>query len=454
MVKLNFLGAAQTVTGSKYLLEVDNKKILIDCGLFQGLKELRLMNWAPFPFPVNDIDCVILTHAHIDHSGYIPLLARNGFKGSVYCTSATKDLCALLLPDAGYLQEEEANYLNKHKKSKHNPALPLYTEADAENCLKYFKDLPLQKVFSLGEGINFEFVSAGHLLGAASVKLNIHGKSIIFSGDIGRNQDPLLRDPQTGLSADILVLESTYGDRLHEEIDSEQVLCQIILETMQRGGTLLIPSFAVGRAQLLLYYIYKLKQKNLIPDIPVYLNSPMANKASDLLVKHSSELKLSDEEVVAVCNTAIPVRTVEESIALNNNKNEPLIIIAASGMATGGRVLHHLKELAPDPRNTILFAGFQAAGTRGEAMVKGVDKIKIHGEYWPIQAKVINLESLSAHADANELVNWVKSFKKLPKQIFLTHGEPLSAHALKDRIQKEFSIEAQLPKLGEAVRIV
>jgi metallo-beta-lactamase family protein len=450
MMNLQFLGAAQTVTGSKYLVSVDKKKILIDCGLFQGLKELRMRNWLPLPVDPKTIDAVVLTHAHIDHSGYLPLLVRNGYKGPIFCTHATKELCGLLLPDSGYLQEEEANYLNKHRRSKHSPALPLYSEEDAENCLKYFQGVDWNTKHSLGNDLGFEFVHASHMLGAASIRFWGQGKNIVFSGDVGRKSDPILHDPQPGLSGETLLMESTYGDRAHSAENPKVALAKIINETFAKKGTLLIPSFAVGRAQTLLFYIYHLKKENLIPDIPVYLNSPMANRASNIYLEYSEDLKISKEEIEAVCNVAVPVTSVEESIALNENKDEPKIIIAASGMATGGRVLHHIKAFAPDARNTILFVGFQAAGTRGEAMVKGAEEIKIHGEMWPIKAKVINLESLSAHADAGELLEWVKGFKKNPQKIFLIHGELSSAEALKARIQSELRIEAEVPKLNES----
>ncbi|MGZ3711574.1 MAG: MBL fold metallo-hydrolase, partial [Bdellovibrionota bacterium] len=354
-MKLRFLGAAGTVTGSRYLLQQGNTKVLIDCGLFQGFKQLRLRNWESFPIPPSEIDAVVLTHSHLDHSGYLPLFVKNGFKGPIYATSPAIDLCKILLPDSGFLQEEEARFANKRNYSKHHPALPLYTVEDAEASLKFFKSVNWgeRKILSDAENsISFELRHAGHLLGAASVLLKAAETSIIFSGDLGRNNDPMILDPESLPGADYLVVESTYGNRRHPERNPEEELKEIAQRTLSRKGILLIPSFAVGRAQLILYFLERLKKRGAIPrDLPVYLNSPMASKANDAFLDNAAELKISRNELQDVWKGVRIISSPEESMALNE-RTEPAIILAASGMATGGRVLHHLKTLAPDPKNT------------------------------------------------------------------------------------------------------
>jgi metallo-beta-lactamase family protein len=452
-LKIQFLGAAETVTGSRYLLTQGKTKILVDCGLFQGFKNLRLRNWDAFPIAPSEIDAVLLTHAHLDHSGYIPLLVKNGFRGKVYCTSATRDLCRILLPDSGFLQEEEARFANKHKFSKHKPALPLYTQQDAETSLNSFVAVEWGERRSIPDSNNidkleFELHPAGHLFGAASIVVFSGAKSIAFSGDLGRKGDPITRDPNFDLGADDLVVESTYGNRRHLESNPKEELGKVIMRTFERKGTLLIPSFAVGRAQLILHYIRQLKLNKSIPDIPVFLNSPMALKANHVFSEHAEESKMSRQEAREICATATSVTSVEESIALNERK-DPVIIIAASGMATGGRVLHHLKTVAPDPKNTILFVGFQAGGTRGEAITKGAKEVKIHGEYWPIRAEVAQLDSMSAHADGVEVLAWIRNLKKKPRRIFVTHGEPAAAEELRRQITDQLKIEALVPKQAQ-----
>lgn len=452
-MKIQFLGATGTVTGSRYLLTHGKTKVLVDGGLFQGFKNLRLKNWDQFPVDPSELDAVLLTHAHLDHSGYLPLLVKNGFRGSIYATSATIDLCRILLPDSGYLQEEEAKFANKRGYSKHSPALPLYTAEDAKACLDSFVPVPWKEardVSKQGLGrIEFEFHPAGHLLGAASILVRADGSSIAFSGDVGRETDPLIRDPNFRLGASDLVTESTYGNRKHPTHDPEEELKEIILRTIERSGILLIPSFAVGRAQLILYYLLRLKQKNAIPkELPIYLNSPMASKANLAFEAHSGELKIRPDEIKEIFKSVRIVGSPEESKALNE-KTDPAIIIAASGMATGGRVLHHLKSLAPDPKNAILFVGFQAGGTRGDLIVRGAEKVKIHGEYWPIRAEVVNMESLSAHADSDEIIAWIQNLKRKPKRVFVTHGEPEAADALRHRIGEELQIPALVPEYGQ-----
>lgn len=453
-MKIQFLGATQTVTGSRYLLSNGGTKVLVDCGLFQGYKNLRLKNWDPFPVPPAEIDAILLTHAHLDHSGYIPILVKDGFRGKVYCTPATMDLCSILLSDSGYLQEEEARFANKHGFSKHKPALPLYTQADAERCMDSFVPVEWGKRYALTKSgkVEFEFHPAGHLLGAATVVVLAEGKSIAFSGDLGRMTDPITRQPNFVLGADSLVVESTYGNRRHIDSNPQNDLATAILRTFNRGGTTLIPSFAVGRAQLVLHYIRQLKADGTIPDIPVYLNSPMALRANNVFCKHFAESKVSMTEAIAICATAQPVLTVDESVDLNerlSKSHEPSIIVAASGMATGGRVLHHLKTIAPDPKNTILFAGFQAGGTRGDLMTRGAEEIKIHGQYWPVRAEVYRLDSMSAHADADELLSWISDLKQKPKTVFVTHGEAIAADELRLRIEDRFKINTIVPEYGQ-----
>ncbi len=452
MPKLTFLGGVGTVTGLKYLLEAGDKRVLIDCGLFQGFKQLRLRNWAPFPVAPNTIDAVILTHAHLDHSGYLPLLVRNGFAGRVLCTDATRDLCAILLPDSGFLQEKDAEFANRHGFSKHKPALPLYTLEDAEIAMRSFKPIPFGKEVRVNHAFAARFLRAGHILGASIIELDCEGTKVVFSGDLGRPNSATMVDPAPIRSADYLIVESTYGDRRHEKQDPEEALAEIINRTAKRGGTVLIPSFAVGRAQTLLFHLYRLKASNRIPDLPIYLDSPMAIDASELFCTHVDDHKLGAKECRAACSVAHYVHGVEDSKALNQN-GMPKVIISASGMATGGRVLHHIKNLAPDRRNTILFTGFQAGGTRGEAMTKGAKSVKIHGQYVSIEAEVLNLQMLSAHADADEILNWLRNFQSPPKTTFITHGEPAAADTLRRRIQDELGWACSVPEHHEGVEL-
>lgn len=444
-MKIKFLGATGTVTGSKYLLSEGPARIMIDCGLFQGYKQLRLRNWAPFPLAPAELDAVVLTHAHLDHSGYLPLLIKQGFRGKIHCTEATWDLCKILLPDSGRLQEEEAAYANRHGYSKHSPAAPLYTERDADAALKFFSPLKYGSPLKLAGGFSAELHPAGHILGAASVTMTNAGTTITFSGDLGRPHDPIMVAPAAIEKTDYLVVESTYGDRRHDPADPMQLLAKTIRETSARGGVTIIPSFAVGRAQTLLYYLHLLRVAGSIPSVlPIYLNSPMAVDATELYRRHCSEHRLTFEECEAMCHAAKIVTSVEESIALNQ-RHMPMVIIAASGMATGGRVLHHLKAFASDSRNTILFAGFQAGGTRGAAMIGGIDAIKIHGEYVPLRAQVLQIDNLSAHADGNEILAWLSNFDAPPRHTFITHGEPAAADTLRRRIEEKLHWHCSVP---------
>lgn len=450
---ITFLGAAQTVTGSKYLLSFNHKKILVDCGLFQGLKELRLRNWRALSVEASAISRVILTHAHIDHSGYLPLLNKQGFEGEVLCTHGTQDLCNVLLPDAGYLQEEEARYANKYGYSKHHPALPLYTMSDALEVLKKFHAHPFHQLISLDETTTLEFLHSGHIIGASMVRIVHEGKSLVFSGDLGRPQDEVMRAPEHITEADALVIESTYGNRIHPGTHPLLELAEVVNRTVNRGGSVIVPSFAVGRAQALLYFIHTLKQRGDIPDVPVFLDSPMAESATDIFTKYPNEHRLSVEVVRAMCREVRYVRTPEESKQIDAMKT-PVIVISASGMVTGGRVLHHIKYFAPDAKNTILFSGYQAMGTRGARMLSGEKQVKMLGEVVPINAEVAVLENLSAHADANETLAWLKQFKRAPRQVFITHGEEASSAALKSRIESELGWPCTVPTYGQRERVL
>lgn len=443
-MKITFLGATGTVTGSKYLVEVGSKRVLVDCGLFQGFKQLRLRNWAALPVAARAIDAVVLTHAHIDHSGYLPLLVHQGFAGTVYCTHATRALLGILLPDSGRLQEEEATFANRRGYSKHHPAIPLYTEADAAGSLKRLKGIDFETDVDLGDGIGFRFTVAGHILGAAMIHLKSPEGSIVFSGDLGRSNDIILRAPGTPLPADFLLIESTYGDRQHPPIDPENELAEAINSAANRGGVVVVPAFAVGRVQTLLLLIARLKQRQKIPDVPVYLNSPMASDVTAIYQQFGNEHRLSEADCTAMCTAPTYVRSVDDSKALNL-KQGPMVIISASGMATGGRVLYHLEAFASDPRNLILLAGFQAGGTRGAALLAGATSLKMHGRFVDIRAKVRQLSSASAHADGDELLTWMKSLSWKPKMVFVTHGEPASADTLRQRIERELGWRCRVP---------
>ncbi|MDD2832889.1 MAG: MBL fold metallo-hydrolase [Methylotenera sp.] len=453
-MELKFLGATGTVTGSKYLLKSGEKRILVDCGLFQGLKHLRLKNWEKLPVNPKQIDAVVLTHAHIDHSGYLPLLVKNGFSGRVYCTEATRDLCEILLPDSAHLQEEEAEYANRRGFSKHHPALPLYTQEDALKALSQMVAVGYEQDVLLADDLILRFSPNGHILGSAFVRIHNQRTSVLFSGDIGRSQDILMHPPAQIKKTDYLLLESTYGNRLHETDDPQLKLAAMINKTVQRKGIVLIPVFAVGRAQELLYYIHLLKTSGAIAqDIPVYLNSPMAVDATEIFIRHQSEHRLTPEQCRALSRTAHMVNSVEESKALNESTG-PMIILSASGMASGGRVVHHLKAFAPNPKNTILFAGFQAAGTRGAAMLDGAESIKIHGEYIPVRAEVQLISNLSAHADYAEILAWLGGFEAPPKRTFIVHGEPVAADAMRHHIEEKLNWQVDVPDYLETVKLV
>ncbi|MBI2728461.1 MAG: MBL fold metallo-hydrolase [Polaromonas sp.] len=451
-MKLAFLGAAGTVTGSKTLVTHEGKQLLVDCGLFQGYKNLRSMNWEEFPFDPKQLDAVVLTHAHLDHSGALPLLVKQGFRGPVFATPSTIEVCGVLLPDSGRLQEEDAEYANRRQRSKHTPALPLYTEEDAFRALRRLEPLPFDASAIGVVGMHLRLRPAGHILGASSVEVTAGETTVLFSGDLGRPDDLVMRAPAPIERADYIVTESTYGDRLHDGADAETLLGEVIRRTAARGGVVVIPAFAVGRAQSLLYSIYRLKERSEIPDMPVYLNSPMAIDMTDLYHRYRAEHRLSSEECIGMCQVAKMVRTVDESRALVA-QHYPAVIVSASGMATGGRVLHHLKALAPDRRNTIVFAGFQAGGTRGGRIVAGEKSIRIHGEDVAVNAEVVSLPGMSAHADARQIVDWLKTSPKAPRGVFLNHGEPAPADALRQRVERELGWSVTVPRLGQTFEI-
>lgn len=482
MIALTFLGAARTVTGSKYLVESNGARIMVDAGLFQGLKELRLRNWKDLPFPASTLDAIVLTHAHLDHCGYLPRLVAQGFRGRIFCTQGTQDLCKIVLPDAGRIQEEDAEYANRKKFSKHSPALPLYREVDAFRALSQLQPVGYDRSMPVAQGIDVEFINAGHLLGSSSVRMKIDGRTILFGGDIGRFGRPVLPDPTMVEAADYLLVESTYGNRVHEQDDNGARLAEIVNATADKGGKLIIPAFAIGRVEELLYWLKRLEAEKRIPVLPVFVDSPMAAAAlarytervheldpemkpeegddkapHDAAAPHPPDVRrrqaAQEREVCVFCTERFRViGTAEESKQLTASKM-PAIVISASGMAEGGRVLHHLKAALPNAQNTVLFAGYQAVGTRGRRLVDGEKSVKMHGEWIPVAARIEKLDSMSAHADANELMHWLGGFQAPPKQTYLVHGEPIAQDALGARIQQELGWVWKAPQHEERVEI-
>jgi metallo-beta-lactamase family protein len=460
MTTLQFLGATQTVTGSKFLLKAGKTQVLVECGLFQGLKELRLKNWEPFPVDLTSLDAVILTHAHIDHTGYLPRLVREGFHGPVYASAGTFDLCKLLLPDAGKLQEEDARYANKKGFSKHKPALPLYTAKDAKEALKLFQAVRYYEMVQLNKRVSFQLRSSGHILGSTFVEVFVKDSSnrpvtILFSGDIGRYDRPILNDPEPVAEADYLLIESTYGDRLHGQEDPKEQLARIVTSTVSRGGSVVIPAFAVGRTQELLYLFLELKDEERLPDVPIYVDSPMAISATAKYISHPEdhdrEMKEKMKHRLKEASRLFAlVRGQYQSQTLCRER-KPAIIISASGMATGGRVLHHLAARLPDPKHTVLFVGYQAAGTRGRTILDGAEEVKIHGQMIPIRAQVEAIHTLSAHADYGEILRWLEGFQRPPRKTFVVHGEQSASIALQERIRQKFGWDVEIPNYAQTV---
>lgn len=458
-VLLKFLGAAGSVTGSKYLLSINGRKILIDCGLFQGLKELRLRNWETLPPDAASIDLVIISHAHIDHTGYLPRLVKDGFKGKILCTHASADLMHIMLKDAARLQEEEAAFAFKRGYSRHSKPEPLFTLEDAEKVFPMLHSYPMNKSIAFEDLCSVRFINSGHILGAASVELTIRGrdgeKVIVFSGDIGRYNDPIMHPPDPVEHADILVVESTYGDKTNPDTQVEDDLEKIINDSLKLGGPVIIPAFAVGRTQTLIYYIQKLIDRNRIPPLSIYIDSPMAISVTGLYEQHpdghkievvhdqGDKISLFDASNIHYCNTP------ESSKALNELRR-PCVIISASGMATGGRILHHMFHRLPDPSTTFLFAGYQASGTRGRDLIEGKESIKMFGEYVPVRARIRVVNGLSAHADKPELLRWLGTIKNKPKKVFVTHGEPAVSKSFAEEVTKTFGWQVFVPEYLES----
>jgi metallo-beta-lactamase family protein len=455
-LKLKFIGAAREVTGSKTQISYKNKTYLIDCGLFQGDKQLRQLNWEDIAHAAN-IDAVILTHAHIDHSGYLPRLASQGFKGPVYCTRATAALLEVLLPDAAYLQEEDAEYANRNDYSSHKPALPLYTVKDAEKVLRQLKPMERDQWVQLTNGLSFQFLRSGHLLGSSFVQVSFNNgqtpKVITFSGDMGSDRSNILKGPVQIKETDYLVMEGTYGDRVHRPDAIENNLIKVIKHIHQRQGVLIIPAFAIGRTQDLLYLINKLEEEKKIPQVPLYIDSPMALKATAVYTKFREDLKLVEDGnrlISSMDESRFKASTTAEQSKNLTRLNGPMIIISAAGMLTGGRVLHHLKARLPFKANAVLFVGFQAHGTKGRLLMNGIDRINIHHEEVMVNAEIRSLEGFSAHADSKEIMDWLKGFSKLPTKVFLNHGERDPLRALKYRLVSELGLtETEIPHAGE-----
>ena len=447
-VHIRFLGGAGTVTGSKYLVEHDGQSLLVDCGLFQGYKQLRLRNRDPLPVLPNHIGAVLLTHAHLDHSGYLPLLAKEGFHGKVWATPATRDLAQILLPDSGHIQEEDAAFANRKGFSKHSPALPLYTESDAIQSLKLFRTVPMHQPFEPIKGWTAQFSGAGHILGAASLLLEVGGRRILFSGDLGRPDDTLMLAPDAPPAADVVVCESTYGGREHPDEDVLAELGPALARVAARGGSAVVPAFAVGRAQALLHAIAQLKASGQLPhSLPVYLDSPMAIHSTELFARHLGEHRLDAEQCHAMAQVATMTRTADESKAIAR-QHGPKVILAASGMATGGRVLHHLVQYLGDHRNMVLLTGYQAPGTRGATLANGGTQLRIHGQDLPVRAEVVQLKSASAHADAGQLMAWLRALPQPPRRVFVTHGDMEASDRLRHRIETELRWQALVPEHG------
>jgi metallo-beta-lactamase family protein len=451
-MQIQFLGAADTVTGSRHLIEAAGQRILLDCGLFQGFKCFRERNWAPLAVDPRSIDAVVLSHAHLDHSGYLPVLARSGFSGPVYATPATRALCAVLLMDAAHLQEEDARRANRYHTSRHAKALPLFTRADAQRALARFRTLVPGRDATIGP-LRVQFTPVGHLLGASAVTVTERQRCLVYSGDLGRRDDLLMPPPAQVQRADTMIVESTYGNRRHPVGDPGTILGELVRETVHRGGSVLMPAFAVGRAQALLLLLQRLKAAGEIPHkLPIFLDSPMAIEATSVYRQFRRLLRVPAAEVETLCDGVRLITTGAQSMRLSRSRY-PSVIISASGMATGGRVLHHLKAMAPHPQHHIVFAGFQVGGSRGAKLVAGASEVKIHGEYVPVRAEVSTLEGMSGHADADQILDWLRALRQAPGETFVVHGEPDAADTLRLRIQDELGWRVRVPQHGSTVSI-
>ncbi len=458
---LRFLGAAGTVTGSRFLVATPASRVLVDCGLFQGLKELRLRNWDRLPVTPHELGSVVLTHAHLDHSGYLPALCRYGFRARILATHGTRDLCAIVLPDSGHLQEEEADYANRRGYSKHSPALPLYTEADAMRSLGHLAPVPFDSPVQAGPDLRATFRQAGHILGAASVLVEIdggRGRRILFSGDLGRHNHPILRPPEPPPACDVILVESTYGDRLHDDAESIHLFAEALARTAERGGVIVIPAFAVDRTEVILFHLRQLVRAGKVPSMPVYVDSPMALASLQLykaaILRSGPEIRpeLAGRPEILDPGQLTEVKTVAESIALNRMAG-PALIISASGMATGGRVLHHLANRLPDERNTVILVGYQAEGTRGRSLLEGAKSVKMLGRYVPVRAEVVNVPAFSVHADQAEIITWLRSAPSRPEAVYVVHGDTAAAQSVRVQIEKQLGWNAVVPRYLEQVRL-
>jgi len=457
-MKISFYGAAQTVTGSRFLIETPEKRVLVDCGLFQGPRIWKERNWVELPFEPVSVDSVVLTHAHIDHSGFLPRFAKLGFRGPVICTPATADLLSLLLPDSGHIQEEDAAFANKKKYTRHEPALPLYTEEDGRRVLNQLQHLEYYNAVQLSRDLSFRFLRAGHILGSAMIEFRYREKTILFTGDLGRPSQFLIKPPDEVRSADCLVMESTYGNRLHQRVDIKERLAELINRTVANGGTVLVPAFAIGRTQELLFLLRNLKEDSRIPDLPIFVDSPMAIDAMSIYNHHRSDSSKELEHLQARDDTPFQwdrvhaLRTVQDSMSLNT-RTQPCIIVSSSGMASAGRILHHLKRRISDHRNTVLFIGFQAEGTKGRLLVEGIKEIKVHGKHYPVEAKIEYLDALSCHADYEEILQWLQNFQQPPERVFLVHGETSASHSLSQKIAESYGWNVHVPAYLESVNL-
>lgn len=452
IVKVHFLGGAETVTGSKYLIDTGKQKVLIDCGLFQGLKKLRELNWSFLPIPVKEIDVVLLTHGHLDHVGFIPRLIKMGFRGKIYGTAPTLDIAEIILLDSAKIQEEEAERANIEGYSKHHPAEPLYTIKEAHHSLSFFHSIEEGDWEELFKGIQFRFQYVGHIIGACFIEMDIFDKRYVFSGDVGRKEDRLMKAPKQPERADVLFLESTYGDRLHPKENLESTIKEIVLETIEKGGTLIIPSFAVERTQTIMYLLWQLLQKKAIPRIPMIMDSPMGADVLKVFYRHQAWHKIDEKSFTEMCHSFQIISDFKETL-LAIEDTRPKIVIAGSGMMSGGRVLSYLQHYLEKEQTTILLAGFQAAGTRGRKLLRGASELKIYGKYYLVKAQFYSLNSLSAHADQEELLDWIGKIKEAPQKVFLVHGEPQASDGLRSKLKDTLGWNCHLPELFEIVEI-
>jgi metallo-beta-lactamase family protein len=451
-MKIKFLGGAGTVTGSKTLIESNGIRILIDCGQFQGIKPLRELNWEPLSVLPSSIDFVLLTHGHLDHCGWLPRLVNQGFKGKIYCTSPTKDVTKLILLDSAKIQEEEATKANEGHYSKHEIAEPLYTVDQAENVFPFFRIVKPKEEIFLDAEIIATFTNAGHIIGACSIELKLENKILVFSGDIGRDNDALMFPPEKPEKGDYIFLESTYGNRIHPETDAKAELEMYINNTIQKGGTIILPSFAVERAQTVMYLLWQLKEADRIPDIPYIIDTPMGISVLDIFSNNRTWHKLDREEFTGMCNMFTMISDYQETIETIYSK-QPKVVIAASGMITGGRVLSYLERYIGLPETTVIVIGYQAEGTRGRKLLEGAKEIKIHGKYYPVLANILEIESLSAHADQIGLINWLSALKTKPEKVFLVHGENQPADELRIKINEHYGWNCSVPIMGQEIEL-